>query len=220
MTTRMRPSPVVPVDLAQALARAARCSGPPSRPRSSPKSTVVAASMSEPTNRRQQRRQAASSTSLPSKHQSSAVGIEGGSRHDQGQGVRLPRSGLASEQQVVAGELEHDEGVVLVVAEGETAPEAGPLDPDPWPGDRRLGQRVAVGRSPAGPCRRRVGPPGPGRRPHRRPRPEARSASPGRWPCTGATGGCRGPLPTAWGARRAPPGPLHCRCRRHRRPCA
>ena len=81
--------------------------------------------------------------------------VEGSCGHDQRQGVRLAGPRLAAEEQVVTGELEHHQAVVLVVAEGKSAPEVGPLDADPRPGDGRTGQRIAGGHDELGPtgCR-------------------------------------------------------------------
>ena len=86
------------------------------------------------------------------------VRVEGGRRHHQGQGVRLPRPRLASEQQVVAGQLEDDQLVVLVVAEGDSAPQVGPGHA--WSTATARAARPAgrVGPAPAGPAWQRPGP--------------------------------------------------------------
>ena len=43
------------------------------------------------------------------------------------------------------GEADGHQGIVLVVTEGEPAPEVPALQPDPWPGDGRFGEGVAIG---------------------------------------------------------------------------
>src|SRR5665213_3038803 len=45
---------------------------------------------------------------------------------------------------MMSGELEHHQGVVFVVTQRKTAPELGPLDADPGPGDGCLSQWICV----------------------------------------------------------------------------